>query len=278
MNTFLKRSITGIGFVVITVAMILLSKWTLFAWIFIVNIIALTEFFKITENDKSKPLKIVTLCLGALTVLLTFLISKGLLPNISLFLLIIPSLIIYSQELFSNKENPIRNIAYSFMAIIYVSLPLAIAILLAFSNTEISDYHFQPELLIVILALIWINDSCAYMVGVPLGRNRLFERVSPKKSWEGFIGGALFTIIAALIIQYYILSEQVFYSVTVISIIVIVFGTIGDLVESVFKRSINQKDSGNLLPGHGGILDRIDSFLFVIPPVWIYIVMVQYFC
>lgn len=272
MNNFIKRSITGIGFVSITALMILLSKWTLFALLIFFNIIAQIEFFRLVKHDKSKPIFFSAVSLGVLLITFCFLYFEGTLPVEFFWLLILPLLYIYIEELYSRSEHPLRNVGYSFLSVIYISIPLALSILIVNFDFTNSSQSYNPEILLGFFALIWINDSMAYIVGVPLGKNRLFKRVSPKKSWEGTIGGAVFTILASLFFSYFL---PVFKTENwiAIAIIVIVFGTIGDLVESLFKRSIDIKDSGNILPGHGGILDRIDSFLFVIPFIWIYIII-----
>jgi phosphatidate cytidylyltransferase len=152
---------------------------------------------------------------------------------------------------------------------VYVSVPLILLNFLVFpDNTAESGYY--PGLLAGVFILIMINDTAAYLVGVPFGRHRLFKRVSPKKSWEGFAGGAVFVVTASLVMNRIFPVPDV-TGWFLIGLIVSVFGVYGDLVESLFKRSLDIKDSGSILPGHGGVLDRIDAWLFVIPLVWILI-------
>ncbi len=273
MKDFLTRSITGISFVIITSLLILLSEWSLFALLIIFNIIGQIELFRILKADNSKPLILSSLVLGTGLILITFLYQINIVTVHFFWLLIVPVMTIFIQELFKNTANPLRNVAFSFLTVIYISIPLSIAILIAIDNpASVGDKAFMPEVLLGIFALLWIYDSMAYCIGVPLGKHRLFERISPKKSWEGAIGGGLLTIIAGLFLNS-IIPALSFQSWIIITLIVIVFGTLGDLVESLFKRSINVKDSGSFLPGHGGILDRIDSFLFVIPWIWLYFIV-----
>jgi phosphatidate cytidylyltransferase len=270
MKNFLTRSITGISFVLISSLLILLSEWSLFTLILAFNIIGQIELLKIVKADNSKPAIIGSIILGSGLIVITFLHKMDLLSEYFFWLLLIPALIIFIQELFNKNDNPLRNVAFSFLSIIYVSLPLCISLLIVFINPESPDNKaFMPEMLLGIFALLWIYDSMAYCVGVPFGKNRLFERISPKKSWEGALGGGLLTLIAGYFMNKFI-PEHGLLSWMIISTIVIVFGTLGDLIESLFKRSINIKDSGSFLPGHGGILDRIDSLLFVIPWIWIF--------
>ena len=160
----------------------------------------------------------------------------------------------------------------------YVSVPLTLSLTIVNNPVLFSlntNTSFNTDVLLGIFMMLWIYDSMAYCIGVPFGKHRLFERISPKKSWEGTIGGAIFTI-AASFFFYKFFPDTDTYIWVLLSIIVIVFGTFGDLVESMFKRSLNIKDSGNWLPGHGGILDRIDSFLFVIPWIWLVLVIVDF--
>lgn len=159
----------------------------------------------------------------------------------------------------------------SIMGVMYIGVPL-----LTLNLLYIYDINNTSWLVLVMFAMIWLNDTGAYLVGSAIGRHKLFERLSPKKSWEGFFGGMLFCIIAAVLLQWFYMGPELGYlSVTVIAlgVIVPVFATWGDLAESMIKRSLNVKDSGHILPGHGGILDRIDSLLLVVPAVvvWMFI-------
>lgn len=175
------------------------------------------------------------------------------------------------EELYINDENPLQNLAHSFMSQLYIGLPLACAV-------AIADL-FQSELLLTVFIFLWINDTGAFLVGCTFGRHRLFERISPKKTWEGFFGGLIFTLIAATLFWKYCPQSFAFDldlpQWLLLGAIVTIFGTWGDLVESLIKRSLNIKDSGHLIPGHGGILDRIDSLLLAAPAVLIYLVLIE---
>jgi phosphatidate cytidylyltransferase len=269
LNSFLKRSITGFSFVALTTLLILLSDYSLLLLLLLFNITAQKEFFKILETEKSKPIKSYSYITGSFFIILCFLYFKYSIDNNIFWLILIPIMFIFIKELFSSNDFPIKNISYSFLSLIYISLPLSLSFFVIYDNPYFSNQNYNPEILLGIFVLLWIYDSMAYCVGVPFGKHRLFERVSPKKSWEGAIGGAILTIIASGFFNIFI-PEIPLIQWIIIASIVVIFGTIGDLIESLFKRSVNIKDSGNILPGHGGILDRIDSFLFVNPWIWIF--------
>lgn len=137
------------------------------------------------------------------------------------------------------------------------------------------DGYFQPKLIIAIFIIIWTNDTFAYIVGKSIGKNKLFETISPKKTIEGFVGGVVFAIISSVIISKYYLQMPVYVWI-ITALIVSFFGTIGDLVESKFKRIANVKDSGNIMPGHGGMLDRLDSIIFVAPFLFLFYKIIVY--
>ena len=179
------------------------------------------------------------------------------------------------SELYLKKENPINNWAYSFMSQLYIALPFALLNILAFHSTETEvSSTYNPILPLSIFVFTWINDSGAYCTGVMFSKHRLFERISPKKSWEGSFGGGIFCIISAIIISRYFtfltMPEWIGLAMTVV-----IFGTWGDLVESLIKRTIGIKDSGNILPGHGGLLDRFDSTLMAVPATVLYLYIIS---
>ena len=165
-------------------------------------------------------------------------------------------------ELFGTSKAPFQNIGYYAVGIFYIALPIA----MLFDVASLSDYH--PHRVMGILWLIWTNDTMAYLIGSQIGRRKLFERISPKKTWEGTIGGAICTVLMAWLISRYSPDFSTAQWLAV-GAVVGIFGTLGDLVESMLKRSIGVKDSGTLLPGHGGLLDRFDSCLFVVGWVWV---------
>ncbi|MDD2387219.1 MAG: phosphatidate cytidylyltransferase [Bacteroidales bacterium] len=275
MNNFIIRTITGSLIVIITSALILISEWTFLAFILGAGAWLNIEFLRIAKNDRNKPNTALTVLSTILILALVFFINHFNFNPALYWLSFIPVFVLFITELYSKNETPIRNIAVSLFTLVYTVFPLVLSIFIV--NGDMLYYQnpnnmFSPTVLLGVFVLIWVYDSMAYCVGVPLGRHRLFERVSPKKSWEGTIGGAALTLIASYFINllFPILPK---FDWIVITSIVIVFGTLGDLIESLFKRSFAIKDSGATLPGHGGLLDRFDSFIFVIPWVWIYFII-----
>lgn len=167
-------------------------------------------------------------------------------------------------ELYISTDKPLEGLSHSIFVQIYVGVPMAV---MTFISAE-----FNPFMLLAIFFLIWINDTGAFLIGSMMGKHKLFERISPKKTWEGFIGGFVFCIIASVLFYYFCNSFFAMNRINahltdwiILGALVSVFGTWGDLVESMIKRTLNVKDSGNIIPGHGGILDRIDSLLLVLP-------------
>lgn len=275
LNNFVKRAITGALFVAVTLTLILVNHWTFLAFLLISNIWLSIEFLRIVKSDDSKPSVFSTIITGCFAIILAFAGYYFDLDNSLYWLILVPALFIFIEELFQDKKNPLRNISFAIMSLFYITMPLILSLKLVVGDEfyyQMNGGLFQPTLLVGVLVLIWIFDSMAYATGVPLGKHKMFVRVSPKKSWEGTIGGALFTILAGIFINNLIpvISQTDWI---IISAIVIVFGTIGDLIESLFKRSINIKDSGEFLPGHGGLLDRLDSYIFTIPWIFVYFIV-----
>ena len=182
-------------------------------------------------------------------------------------------LIIYLMvsELYLKKKNPVLNWAYSMLSQMYIALPFAMLNVLAFQNDpEASSVSYNPILPLSIFVFLWLNDTGAYCFGSLFGKHRLFERISPKKSWEGSIGGGIVAIASSFVFAYYfpIMTSAEWAG---LALVVVIFGTWGDLTESLLKRQLQIKDSGSILPGHGGMLDRFDSSLMAIPAGVIYL-------
>ncbi len=191
--------------------------------------------------------------------------SKVFIPYLAIIIYLIIS------QLYLKKKDPIVNWAYAIFSQIYVALPFALLNVLAFqSNKETGSIEYNAILPISIFVFIWLNDTGAYCVGTLIGKHRLFERISPKKSWEGSIGGGAIAILSSLAFAYYFSFIPTLAWVG-LAIVVVVFGTWGDLSESLLKRQLGVKDSGSILPGHGGLLDRFDSALIAIPAAVIYL-------
>jgi phosphatidate cytidylyltransferase len=259
-NNLTLRIITGLLGSAGIIAAICISEWLYCAVFFIICFFALREFYKLVGLDGHVPQKTFGTLIGILIFLLSFFIERGDLSDRYYFLIFPIASCVYMIKLYKKFERkPFTNIAYNFLGIFYVAVPFALLNVAVFEG---SKYNY--EIIFGLLFILWASDTGAYFAGTFLGRRKLFERISPKKSWEGFFGGALL----ALIFTYGI--STFFHSLTqvqwfVIGIIIIVGGTFGDLVESLLKRSIEIKDSGTSLPGHGGFLDRFDG-LFISAP------------
>lgn len=171
-------------------------------------------------------------------------------------------------EIFRDKRA-IENVGATLMSWFYLLIPILSILLLSLHNED-SDNTYQPYNVLIIFILIWSFDSFAYLSGSKFGKHKLAEKISPKKSWEGFIGGLLASIIIAAVTSYFLSPEYILRWI-IIAILTALFGTLGDLFESKLKRQVGIKDSGNVIPGHGGILDRFDAVLFVAPVVYIYL-------
>lgn len=229
-------------------------------------ILAMLEFYRHKKNEGFRVQKITALLVSVILFFLLHGYASGNIPARWLSLLLIFPPLMMTRELYLKNERAFDNLAATFYGIIYIAVPFSLLNLLVFPL----DRLYTHELLAGIFILIMLNDTAAFIVGVHLGRHRLFERISPKKSWEGTIGGGVTVIIAAFFInEVFPVLERTEW--LVVALIVVIFGVYGDLVESLLKRRLGIKDSGSLLPGHGGILDRVDAWLFVIPVVWVYL-------
>jgi phosphatidate cytidylyltransferase len=181
-------------------------------------------------------------------------------------------------ELYLKQKDPIQDWAYTMLAQMYIALPFSLLNVLAFNATPAGVVSFNTLLPLSVFVFLWVNDTGAYCVGSLIGRHKLFPRISPAKSWEGSIGGAVFVLAAAWAVSYFLDGEMLTLPGWVgLGLVVVVFGTWGDLVESLFKRTLGIKDSGNILPGHGGMLDRFDSSLLAIPAAVVYLYTLSLF-
>ena len=260
MHNLLRRSLSGFIYVLIFISAILFSKESYIGLVSFFSLVAIWELSKMI-NFKS----IISYILFSLTLFLVLKRPDSYAVSIILGINILSSgYLIY--QLFTKKEIIISSEREKLgLTFRYLIFSFCFLILLPTYNQ-----NYLPYLMISILVLIWINDSFAFFVGKNFGRKKLFISVSPKKTVEGFIGGFIFTLIAAYIISK-LNSDFSLINWLIIAAIVSIIGTIGDLVESKLKRQANIKDSGNIMPGHGGILDRLDSLLFAAPFVYLYI-------
>jgi phosphatidate cytidylyltransferase len=265
-NNLTQRIVTGLLGSAAIIASVSFGQWTYFAAFLFILLLSLLEFYKLVGLDGMLPQKYFGTFCGLLVFVLSFLIEYRILPYQYYFLIFPIVSFVYMIKLYKKFERkPFTNIAYTFLGIFYVAIPFSLLNIAVFED---GVYHF--EIIFGCLFILWASDTGAYFAGTFFGKRKLFERISPKKSWEGFFGGALLALVFA-----YGLSRCLDYlSVTqwfVIAVIIIVGGTFGDLIESLLKRSIEIKDSGTVLPGHGGFLDRFDGLLISTPFIVAYL-------
>ena len=272
MNNLVLRSITGFFFVAVVLGSILINEFTATVVFSIFFVLGLIEFFQLFKNHKilSIPLKS-SLTFGILIFGILVAILFGQLHLFFLMFILPLVFTVALLELWRKKENPILNSAIVLFGIVYLVVPFYLIIHLTVMDYSINSSELFFPKVVGLFLLVWTNDTFAYLTGRLLGKTKLFERISPHKTWEGTIGGALFTLLVAFVIGYSTEDmDTVFWLVS--AIIIIPCAILGDLFESLLKRSLNIKDSGNILPGHGGILDRFDAVMFALPffVFWVY--------
>lgn len=235
--------------------------------------VGLFEFYRMVEKDTSHAIsKIFNITSGILIFLSVFLYIEGIsllaLPTLILLYL----LVLIASALFIKRDDILHGVIYSGFGQMYITMPLSLLMLLSYayqSSVAGGGYEWVPVL--ALFVFLWVNDTAAYFIGSLIGKRKLMEHVSPKKSVEGFIAGIIFTILASLIFAHLYPTFHTLFWVG-FAVLVSLFGTVGDLFESLIKRTCNVKDSGYLIPGHGGILDRIDSLLVAVPAVYLYLI------
>lgn len=274
MNETIKRALSGIVYVVLLLSCISFSKISLALLFAFLLIIAVFEFCKIVDLN-------FWICLPFILLAYYFLWDKYNFPNATstpivsfsfwfnprIVITLISSFISFKLIYYIFKKSKLnfkKNTNY-LLLIGYIVIPLVLINYIA-----MGENGYNPKIILSILILIWANDTFAYLVGKNFGKNKLFPSISPKKTIEGFIGGMIFTIISGILLSKFFIQSKILYIWIIIAIIVSVFSTLGDLIESKFKRIAGIKDSGNIMPGHGGILDRLDSIIFVIPFINLY--------
>jgi len=235
------------------------SMWSYFICFFCIALLSLCEFYRLVALGGVQPQKYWGTFSGLLLYVLAFLHASGYLAGSLLYWLGPMIGLTCLFELYRHHDTPFTNIAYTLLGMLYVGMPFALLHCLAFVQGK---YSYVPVL--GVFVLIWANDTGAYLIGTSLGRRPLFQRISPGKSWEGSIGGAMLALITSGVAAHCDGSMDWSRWLGMASIVVVA-GTYGDLVESMLKRSLQIKDSGQLIPGHGGLLDRFDSFLLAVP-------------
>ncbi len=296
-NTLVVRTLSGIVLLGVVLGAVLFSPLTFAALGLVICIIGMREFYAMARRMNSYPQAVYGVCVGAVTVIVNFAAAYGLLDRMAWLAIAIPGLMcmsVFAIELYRRKENPLGNIAATIMGVLYVAVPVVLLLRLgllggadflgAFApqGVEFAEHAleesfawpaYKPWLVLCYIFIIWANDIGAYLVGVGFGRHRLFERISPKKSWEGFFGGVAVALIAGYCAGYLppqlmVTNDRWFWMG--LALITALSGVAGDLVESLFKRAAGVKDSGAVMPGHGGVLDRFDALIYSVPFIFTY--------
>ncbi len=277
MNNFIVRTITAIIFVAVIVASFLRAE-TMILLFALVTGLTIWEFTGLV-NDR--PQVTVNRMITTVAGVYLFFAMAGFCSEITPTAVFIPYLItlvyLMVAELYLKHEDPINDCAYTMMTQLYIALPFSLLNALAFHLTPEGEVIYDPVLPLCMFVFLWINDAGAYICGSLLGKHKLFPRISPGKSWEGSIGGGILVMLIAVLIWH--LTESYGYNYLALThlqwaglgLVIVVVGTWGDLIESLFKRTLGSKDSGNGWPGHGGMVERFDSSRLAMTAVVVYI-------
>lgn len=258
MDKFFIRLLSGAIYVAVLIFCVLYHQVSYLALLCVFMLICVYEFQKI------RSFKSVFTYLIAILLMASFYFSKY--QEVLLLSAIIFLFLSFIPLLFNKQQQHNHHLGNLFLTILYIGLPFAMLVKLPFLKLQV----YESSIVLGVFVLTWVNDSFAYLTGNFLGKHKLLEHISPKKTVEGFIGGLIFTLVAGYVlsVQFTVLSNREWMA---ISLIIGVFGVLGDLIESMFKRMANVKDSGTIMPGHGGVLDRLDSIIFSTPFIFAYL-------
>ncbi len=280
MKNLAVRTVSGIVLCVVMLGAIWWSQWSFGLFLALLLVGGMLEFYNLAEKRGAAPQRLIGLVAGLMLFVLNFVLittevdvlhagfARSLYGyGMAFALLLLP--LMFFCELWRKKENPAGNIGVTLMAIFYVALPFSLMCYFPIIATE----TWNPFVMFGYIFIVWVNDVFAYLVGMTIGRHRMFERISPKKSWEGFFGGVFGAVIMGVVVAHLLGANLCAWGV--MALIISITSVLGDLVESMFKRAADVKDSGALIPGHGGVLDRFDAMLLSAPFVFVYMIMVM---
>ena len=279
-SNLVTRTITGVLFVAIMVCGFLRPEAMIFLFALITGM-AIWEYCGLVNDIEGVSVnRFISTVAGVYFFIAVAAWRSGIVTNFVIFVPYLLTVIyLFASELYLKNENPVHDWAYTMLSQMFIALPLSMINILAFDVQSDGFVHYDMMIPLMLFVFLCVNDSGAYCSGSLFGRHKLFPRISPGKTWEGSIGGGILVLIVAVVVGY-LLGDGHALSIPMwmgLGLVVVVFGTLGDLVESLFKRTLGIKDSGNILPGHGGILDRFDSSLMAIPAAVVYIYTLQLF-
>ncbi len=278
MRGLVRRAATAVIFVIVMLGGLYGGRYSFVLLFALITALCLHEFLcmvlrRYSRRDSIRIL--LGIAFGLTPFVLATLIQLNLVHSNEEFIIVTSILffpfifLAFIYELFTGSESPFTNVAFIVLGMVYIGAPFALLDFIAFHGEV-----FYANTVLGLLVLSWANDTGAYLIGSRFGRRPLFSRISPNKTWEGTIGGVLITFLVGLLL-YTAFDELRFQDWMVLSGIVAIFGSLGDLVESMLKRSVGVKDSGDLLPGHGGVLDRFDAFIFLLPFAAAYLLWIR---
>ena len=282
MKNLMVRTLSGLVLVAVFVGAVLGSQWSFGALLLLILVGGQTEFYKLARETGLSPQRWMGLAVGVLLFALNFIVFRQFSRSVTdeaggavLYLLLYIGLLLptlFVCELFRRSATPLANLGATLLGVLYVAVPLS---LLLYVPVLAGDGVWRPETVLCYIFIIWANDVFAYLVGMTFGRHRLCERLSPKKSWEGFFGGLAGAVATGLAAAYAL--DANYWVWGGLALVASLSGVAGDLVESMFKREAGVKDSGQVIPSHGGVLDRFDALLLSAPYVFLYLLLVGRF-
>ncbi len=279
MNNFIVRTITAVFFVAAIVSCFLRPEAMIFLFALVTGMTVWEFTGLVNEREGVAVNQLISTVAGVYFFLAMAGFNSGMTPAAVFIPYLVTLIYLMVAELYLKQEDPIHDWAYTMMSQLYIALPFSLLNVLAFQS-DAGGIHYVWTFPLSVFIFLWINDAGAYICGSLLGRHKLFPRISPGKSWEGSVGGAILVLLVAVVLPT-VLSSLTFlppstFTLTTLEwmglgLVVVIFGTWGDLVESLFKRTLGIKDSGHVLPGHGGMLDRFDSTLMAVPAAVVYL-------
>lgn len=279
MKNLTVRTLSGAVLAIVVIGATLCSQWSFGALLLAIVIGGEVEIYRMAEKRGASPMKVLGVVAGVALFVVNFLIfiqsehlatynvDVAVVSSLLFVLLLLPT--VFICELFRNSETPMQNIGSTLLGVSYVALPIS---LLCFTPLLLNHGEWNPLMMIAYIFIVWANDSFAYLFGVVFGKHHMCERISPKKSWEGFVGGVAGAVGMGILAGYILGGNVAVWAG--LAVVLATTGVAGDFVESMFKRSAGVKDSGNILPGHGGWLDRFDALILSAPFAFVYMVIV----